>query len=64
MAENAKKNLGSRANSAFFDELNILISSVDNEADFDYNWCNTQTHNYIKYAFIKYYSKICNGNKI
>ncbi|KAK2380670.1 protein FAR1-RELATED SEQUENCE [Trifolium repens] len=38
MAENAKKNLGSRANSAFFYELNILISSVDNEADFDYNW--------------------------
>ncbi|CAJ2670018.1 unnamed protein product [Trifolium pratense] len=38
MAENAKKNLGSRANSAFFDELNILISHVETESDFDYNW--------------------------
>ena len=28
MAENAKKNLGSRANSAFFDELTNLVSNV------------------------------------
>ncbi|XP_039684980.1 protein FAR-RED IMPAIRED RESPONSE 1-like [Medicago truncatula] len=38
MAENAKKNLGSRANSAFFDELTNLVSNVDDESDFDYNW--------------------------
>jgi len=38
MAENAKKNLGSRANSSFFDELTNLVSNVDDESDFDYNW--------------------------
>jgi len=38
MAENAKKNLGSRANSAFFDELTNLVSNVDDESYFDYNW--------------------------
>ncbi|KAK2373805.1 protein FAR1-RELATED SEQUENCE [Trifolium repens] len=38
MAENAKKNLGSRANSAFFDEFNNLVSNVENELEFDYNW--------------------------
>jgi len=38
MAENAKKNLGSRANNAFFDELTNLVSNVDDESDFDYNW--------------------------
>jgi len=38
MAENAKKNLGSHANSAFFDELTNLVSNVDDELDFDYNW--------------------------
>lgn len=38
MSENAKKNLGSRANSCFFDELTNLISNVDDESDFDYNW--------------------------
>jgi len=38
MVENAKKNLGSRANSAFFDELTNLVSNVDDESDFDYNW--------------------------
>ncbi|GAU51845.1 hypothetical protein TSUD_416310, partial [Trifolium subterraneum] len=38
MSENAKKNLGSHANSCFFDELTNLISNVDDESDFDYNW--------------------------
>ena len=38
MGENAKKNLGSRANSAFFDELTNLVSNVEDESDFDYNW--------------------------
>jgi len=38
MAENAKKNLSSHANSAFFDELTNLVSNVDDESDFDYNW--------------------------
>ncbi|CAJ2647727.1 unnamed protein product [Trifolium pratense] len=38
MSENAKKNLGTRANSSFFDELTILISNVEDESDFDYNW--------------------------
>jgi len=37
MTENAKQNLGSRANSAFFDELTNLVSNVDDESDFDYN---------------------------
>jgi len=31
MAENAKKNLGSRANSAFFAELTNLVSNVHDE---------------------------------
>ncbi|KAK2352440.1 protein FAR1-RELATED SEQUENCE [Trifolium repens] len=51
MQENAKKNLGSRANSAFFDELNILISSVDNEADFDYNWDQMMKKSWVKSHF-------------
>ncbi|XP_045801013.1 protein FAR1-RELATED SEQUENCE 5-like [Trifolium pratense] len=38
MSENAKKNLGTRANSSFFDELTNLISNVEDESDFDYNW--------------------------
>ncbi|GAU42524.1 hypothetical protein TSUD_376530 [Trifolium subterraneum] len=38
MSENAKKNLGSRANSSFFVELTNLISNVDDESNFDYNW--------------------------
>ena len=38
MSENAKKNLGSRANGAFFDEFNYLISNVETESDFDYSW--------------------------
>ncbi|GAA0161017.1 hypothetical protein LIER_39149 [Lithospermum erythrorhizon] len=38
MGENAKKNLGSRANSAFFDELHHLVSQVDDKADFEFNW--------------------------
>jgi hypothetical protein len=38
MGENSKKNLGSCANSAFFDELTNLVSNVDDESDFDYNW--------------------------
>ncbi|CAJ2668600.1 unnamed protein product [Trifolium pratense] len=38
MSENAKKNLGTRVNSSFFDELTNLISNVEDESDFDYNW--------------------------
>ncbi|XP_045812312.1 protein FAR1-RELATED SEQUENCE 5-like [Trifolium pratense] len=38
MSENAKKNLGTRANSSFFDEVTNLILNVEDESDFDYNW--------------------------
>ncbi|XP_058734030.1 protein FAR1-RELATED SEQUENCE 5-like [Vicia villosa] len=38
MGENAKSNLGSRCNGAFLDELHHLVSNVDDEAEFDFNW--------------------------
>jgi hypothetical protein len=38
MGEKAKKNLGSRANTAVFDELTNLVSNVDDESNFHYNW--------------------------
>ncbi|XP_058783730.1 protein FAR1-RELATED SEQUENCE 5-like [Vicia villosa] len=38
MGENAKSNLGSRCNAAFLDKLHHLVSNVDDEAEFDFNW--------------------------
>ncbi|XP_058760158.1 protein FAR1-RELATED SEQUENCE 5-like [Vicia villosa] len=38
MGENEKSNLGSHCNAAFLDELHHLVSNVDDEAEFDFNW--------------------------
>ncbi|GAA0183516.1 hypothetical protein LIER_30912 [Lithospermum erythrorhizon] len=38
ISENAKKKLGSYANSKFMEELHFLIEDVDSPAEFEFNW--------------------------